>query len=198
MYTWCPGRGATACAASSGPARSTPTTPRRRPTRSGSGTRSPQAPDRAAGCATVTPVCPLTADVLDLSWSRLFQNGQAKGSDSAHKGRFHVLTRRYLSAAVALPADRPGLLRARDRVPYLRPAGVTGLPRARCERGLRHRRLGHLDARVLPVPHRYLPLPRAHPVRHLHRLAGALHGGARLLRLRRALVRGWLEPAEAG
>src|SRR6185369_56512 len=121
-----------------------------------------------------------------------------KGSDSAHKGRFHVLTCRYLTAAIALPADSPRLLRARDRLPDLRPAGVIGLPQARCGRGLRDRRLGHLDARVLPVPHRYLPLPRAHPLRHLHRLTAAVHGGARLLRLRRALVRARLEPAEAG
>jgi hypothetical protein len=77
MYTWCPGRGATACAVSSGRARGTPTRPRRRRTRGGSGARSPQAADRPAGCATVTPVCLLTAAVLDLSWSRLFQNGQA-------------------------------------------------------------------------------------------------------------------------
>src|SRR5947207_9563308 len=169
MYTWCPGRGATACAASSGPARSTPTTPRRRPTRSGSGTRSPQAPDRAAGCATVTPVCPLTADVLDLSWSRLFQNGQAKGSDSAHKGRFHVRTRRYLSAAVALPAVSPRLLRARHRLPDLRATGAARLAAARWQRGLRYRHVGHLDARLLPVPHRYLPVPLAHAVRHVVR-----------------------------
>src|SRR5437667_12275711 len=97
-----------------------------------------------------------------------------KGSDSAHKGRFHVLTCAYLAAAIALPADSPWLLRARDRLPDLWPARVIGLPQARCERGLRDRRLGYLDARVLPVPYRYLPLPRAHPVRHLHRLAAAL------------------------
>src|SRR5215471_19997002 len=65
-----------------------------------------------------------------------------KGSDSAHKGRFHVLACRHLAAAIALPADGPRLLRARDRLPDLWPAGVIGLPQARYQRGLRDRRLG--------------------------------------------------------
>src|SRR6266496_641741 len=52
-----------------------------------------------------------------------------KGSDSPLRRRFHVLTCRYLAAAIALPADSPRLLRARDGYLIYGPQELLGFPK---------------------------------------------------------------------
>jgi hypothetical protein len=103
-----------------------------------------------------------------------------KESDSAHKGRFHVLTCRNITATIALPANSLGFFGLGTGYLIYGPQELLGFPKRDAGVDFGTGVGGIWMPGVLPVSHRYLPLPRAHPLRHLHRLTAAVHGGARL------------------